>query len=77
MTGELVDPFLGYYRFNKGDHSLINRKSGIVIFIDHRKAFETIDYILLKTFLHYAICRISMWNSSYLSSRQQYKLYIS
>ena len=55
-------------------NSFDHRKAVISVFIDLRKAFDTIAHtILLQKFNHYGICGIvSQWVSSYLSHRKQY-----
>ena len=47
---------------------------GIVIFIDFRKAFDTVDHTILLEKLHYYGIRgmAHIWLSSYLMGRQQY-----
>ena len=54
--------------------SLDNKKSTIGVFIDLKKAFDTIDHtLLLKKLKHYGIRGITLdWIASYLSDRMQY-----
>ena len=54
-----------------------NNDSTIGVFIDLRKAFDTIDHSLLLTKLNFMGIRgvCYMWIKSYLSKRQQYVLY--
>ena len=54
--------------------SIDNRKFGCGIFIDLRKAFDTVNHvILLKKLEHYGIRGISLdWFDSYLNNRFQY-----
>ena len=55
-------------------NSLDNKKAVISVFIDLRKAFNTIDHtILLQKLNHYGIRGIvSQWVCSYLTHRKQY-----
>ena len=55
-------------------NSLDNKKAVISVFIDLKKAFDTIDHtILLQTLNHYGIRRIvNQWVCSYLTHRKQY-----
>ena len=43
------------------------------VYVDLRKAFDTVDHeILLKKLSHYGIRRIAKWFCSYLTKRKQY-----
>ena len=55
-------------------NSLDNMKAVISVFIDLKKAFDTIDHtILLQELNHYGIRGIAnQWVSSYLTHRKQY-----
>ena len=55
-------------------NSLDHTKAVISVFIDLKKAFDTIDHtILLQKLNHYGICGIvNQWASSYLTQRKQY-----
>ena len=52
-------------------NSLDNKKAVIGVFIDLKKAFDTIDHtILLQKLNHYGI--VNQWVCSYLTHRKQY-----
>jgi hypothetical protein len=59
---------------NKLFNSLNNNKLSIAIFIDLKKAFDTVNYeILLAKLNHYGIRNAELqWLTNYLSNRQQY-----
>ena len=63
---------------NKLFNSLNNNKLSIAIFIDLKKAFDTVDYNILLTKLeHYGIQGVELqWFKNYLFNRQQY-VYLS
>ena len=54
-------------------NSLDHTKAVISVFIDLKKAFDTIDHtILLQKLNHFGICGIfSQWVSSYITHRKQ------
>jgi Reverse transcriptase (RNA-dependent DNA polymerase)/Endonuclease-reverse transcriptase len=60
--------------YDKVSNSIENKCYTVGIFIDLKKAFDTIDHhILLKKLFHYGIRGVALdWFESYLSSRQQY-----
>ena len=52
----------------------ITKKHAIGVFIDHKKAFDTVDHgILIKKMKHYGVRGVaSDWVKSYLSNRKQF-----
>ena len=55
-------------------NTLDNNKYGCGVFIDFRKAFDTVNHsILLQKLDHYGICDVAYsWFKSYLTDRRQY-----
>ena len=60
--------------YNKISYAIDDKKYAIGVFIDLKKAFDTIDHsILSKKLHHYGIRGVALrWFESYLNHRQQY-----
>ena len=74
MASELAGLLAFVYLMEKITNSLDNKKAVISVFIDLKKAFDTIDHtILLQKLNHYGIRGIiNQWVCSYLTHRKQY-----